>query len=261
MFELTLGQLTGIRSRELRAKMRTRVDEAAASSSSVSLTLRREATKQLAALDEKEDSYLDLIGDPDWPQAKLRERLKAVRQQQASLRRQLETPETDFDAGRSLMLRTIDLLAQPQELYRQANEPARRLLNKAIFDRLYVDHDGEQGFIVKDTLNEPFSTVVTYSRTHRTGRVYTRTNKNSAQVSLSAVPADLPLVAMLDAALRRQSSSKATMVELAGIEPASSSVDPGLLRVQSVMSLFSASGLARTRPRQAQSRNSPAHPP
>ncbi|GEB15572.1 hypothetical protein NSI01_38870 [Pimelobacter simplex] len=39
----------------------------------------------------------------------------------------------------------------------EANEPARRPLHKAIFDRLYVDHDGEQGFIVKDTLNEPFS--------------------------------------------------------------------------------------------------------
>jgi hypothetical protein len=43
------------------------------------------------------------------------------------------------------------------------------------------------------------------------------------------------------------------MVELAGIEPASSSVEPGLLRVQSVLSLFSAPALAQTRRRQAQS--------
>ena len=49
-------------------------------------------------------------------------------------------------------------------------------------------------------------------------------------------------------------------VELAGIEPASSSVEPGLLRVQSVLSLFSASELARTRPRQAQSGKSPDQP-
>ena len=50
------------------------------------------------------------------------------------------------------------------------------------------------------------------------------------------------------------------LVELAGIEPASSSVEPGLLRVQSVMSLFSAPALAQTRRRQAQSGLSPAHP-
>ena len=49
-------------------------------------------------------------------------------------------------------------------------------------------------------------------------------------------------------------------VELAGIEPASSSVEPGLLRVQSVMSLFSAPALAQTRRRQAQSRKKSRSP-
>jgi hypothetical protein len=50
------------------------------------------------------------------------------------------------------------------------------------------------------------------------------------------------------------------VVELAGIEPASSSVEPGLLRVQSVLSLFSAPALAQTRRRQAQSGKSPDRP-
>ena len=49
-------------------------------------------------------------------------------------------------------------------------------------------------------------------------------------------------------------------VELAGIEPASSSVEPGLLRVQSVTSHFSAPALALTRRRQAQSGKSPDQP-
>jgi hypothetical protein len=43
-------------------------------------------------------------------------------------------------------------------------------------------------------------------------------------------------------------------VELAGVEPASSSVEPGLLRVQFVLSLFSAPALPRTGRRRAQSR-------
>jgi len=51
-------------------------------------------------------------------------------------------------------------------------------------------------------------------------------------------------------------------VELAGIEPASSDADPGILRAQFVVSLFSAPALARTRRRQAQpllmSRHDPA---
>jgi hypothetical protein len=43
------------------------------------------------------------------------------------------------------------------------------------------------------------------------------------------------------------------LVELAGIEPASSSVEPGLLRVQSVLFVFSVPVLALTRHRQTQS--------
>lgn len=247
---------------ELRAKIRQRVDDAATVSSTISGQLRRDVTQQLAVLDKKEDNYLDLVGDPDWPQQKLRERLKAVRQQQAVLRRQLEAPETDFDSGRALMLSTIELLGQPQELYRQADDTGRKLLNKAIFDRLHIDHDGDAGYITGDTLNEPFSTVVTYNRERRPRTLYKRSEtQNSTQDGvLSAVPADRPLVAMLDAALRERSSSRTTMVELRGIEPRSSSVDPGLLRVQSMEAIFSAPALAQTRRRQAQSGLSPDHP-
>ena len=56
------------------------------------------------------------------------------------------------------------------------------------------------------------------------------------------------------------SGKGSSFVELAGIEPASSSADPGLLRVQSVLSLFSAPALAQTRRRQAQSGKSPDQP-
>jgi len=110
------------------------------------------------------------------------------------LRRQLEAPETDFDSGRALMLSTIELLGQPQELYRQADDTGRKILNKAIFDRLRIDHDGEAGYITGDTLNEPFSTVVTYSRERRGRTLYKRSEtENSTQDGvLSAVPADVP---------------------------------------------------------------------
>lgn len=150
--------------------------------------------------------------------------MRAVRRRlRGRVRRQLESPETDFDNGRALMLRSIDLLSQPQELYRLADDAGRRLLNKAVFDRLYIDHDGVLDTIVGDQLNEPFSTVVTYYRERREGQIYRRADakKNGAQVSLSAVPADGSLVALLESALRDRSSSRAAMVELAGIEPAS----------------------------------------
>ena len=48
-------------------------------------------------------------------------------------------------------------------------------------------------------------------------------------------------------------------VELRGIEPRSYGAESGLLRVQSVWSLFSAPALEQTRRRQAQSQKSPDH--
>jgi hypothetical protein len=48
-------------------------------------------------------------------------------------------------------------------------------------------------------------------------------------------------------------------VELRGIEPRSYGAESGLLRVQSVMSLFSAPALGQTRRRRAQSQKSPDH--
>ena len=49
------------------------------------------------------------------------------------------------------------------------------------------------------------------------------------------------------------------VVELRGIEPRSYGAESGLLRVQSVMSLFSAPALGQTRRRRAQSQKSPDH--
>jgi hypothetical protein len=49
-------------------------------------------------------------------------------------------------------------------------------------------------------------------------------------------------------------------VELAGIEPASFGAEPGLLRVQSVVVVFSVPALAQTRRRQTQPQKSPDEP-
>lgn len=60
------------------------------------------------------------------------------------------------------------------------------------------------------------------------------------------------------AATQNQLASPAAA--LAGIGPASSSAEPGLLRVQSVRSFFSAQAIARTRHLRAQPRKSPDQP-
>lgn len=202
----------------LRTRIRARADEALADSDALSDTLRTETQRRLKALDEKEDAFLDLIGDPDWPQDKLRERLREVRRQQAALRTQLRIPAANLRDGHARLLGALDLLERPQELYRIAPDDVRRVLNTAIFDMLNVDQSENGPFVAGDQLKEPFQTVVTYSRRQHTA--YARQNaKNGAQINLSAVPGELPLEDLLDSTLSERSSSKASMVEVRGLEP------------------------------------------
>jgi site-specific DNA recombinase len=198
---------------ELRHKIRTRIDEAAAASKSTSDAFLKTTKAQLDALNEKEDQYLDLLGDPDWPQDKLRGRIKQVRAQQAAVRAKLTTPEVDLDRGRTVLLATLDLLSQPQGLYRLAGPGGRKLLNKAIFSRLLLDDDDDGGHVCGDELNEPFQTVVTYHRRNP------KPSEWGTTARLRSVPRETPLVALLDAAISARCSSKAKMVELRGLEP------------------------------------------
>ena len=57
----------------------------------------------------------------------------------------------------------MNLLDNPRALYEEAKTPARRVLNKAIFTKLYIDDLGEGPTVTNDELTEPFATII-YTR-------------------------------------------------------------------------------------------------
>lgn len=205
-------------SAELRAEIRRRADAATEASDTRMTQLRADARNQLAALDKEEDGYLDLIGDPDWPQAKLKERLKRVRKQQTAVRRLLAEPETELANGKAAMFRTLELLSQPQELYRHARDDGRRQLNNVLFGKLHVDCDGNGGFVSSDELNEPHSTFVAYQRLELARADRQRRIENGTLPKQDAVSDRDPLV-LLRRVLNDPCSSKTSMVGEEGIEP------------------------------------------
>jgi site-specific DNA recombinase len=223
---------------ELRHRIRERIDQAATASKSTADKFMQTAKAQLEELDKKEDQYLDLLGDPDWPQDKLRTRIRQVRAQQAKVRATLAAPAVDLDRGRNILLATLDLLSQPQELYRLADQGGRKLLNKAIFNRLLLDEDDDGSHVSGDELNEPFQTVVTYNRRNPKPSTFGQTAR------LRSRPTEAPLVELLDAAISSRCSSKAKMVEVPGIEPGSFGGSTRLLRAQPATD-FSASAAAQ----------------
>jgi hypothetical protein len=55
------------------------------------------------------------------------------------VRRDLDKLDAELETGRQVFLLALDLLDQPQELYRQAGPSIRRMLNQTIFAKLKVN--------------------------------------------------------------------------------------------------------------------------
>lgn len=61
----------------------------------------------------------------------------------AQIRGELNQAEQRLDTGRAIFHRALELLDNPQAMYRRGSKTVKTTLNKAFFTKLYVD--GPQG--------------------------------------------------------------------------------------------------------------------
>lgn len=199
-----------------RTRLETLAADACTDSRDTTAKLRADLRQQLTKLDTQEDRYLDLLGDPDWPQEKLKTRLRDVRDAKQRITRQLDDTTDIIEPGRAILASALELFDRPRDLYDAATDQSRTLLNKAIFTRLYLDTETDRRpAVTTDDLNEPYASLVHAVRT--TSAPHTGQPSRDAQSD-----ADSPtkrLSGLLASALAGQSASKAAMVELRGLEP------------------------------------------
>ncbi|WP_428982895.1 recombinase family protein [Phytohabitans maris] len=213
------------------------MSQAAAESGTTRAALRKQLERQLADIEAKEDHYLDLVGDPSWPKEKLNQRIIALREDRTRIEAQLLSGPSDVQTGLDLFLATLDLLDNPQALYAEASVSVKKVINKAIFTKLYVDVDAEVK-VVDDDLNEPFATAI-YARRADAGvatqselrrvvdetlktakkRPVPRRGQTNRRSGIAAAPRFTAAASLL-CALRVQGSSNADLVGRAGLEPA-----------------------------------------
>jgi site-specific DNA recombinase len=110
-------------------------------------------TKALKELDAKEENLLDLVEAGGQVAAKVRARLVAIGEERDRVKNQLSVQGPLLEAGAAVIGAALDLLDNPQELYRQTTDPVRRQLNHVFFDKLYHDTDE----VTDDRLAEPFN--------------------------------------------------------------------------------------------------------
>lgn len=217
------------------AAVRHRLDAAMASTTDSTRRLRAQYARQLKELNAREDGLLELVGDPDWPKDKLTAKMRAIREERTQIEARLSESDIPLDAGYEVLTTVLRLLEDPQALYRQSSIRARKVLNKAIFTRLYLDAVSAGPVVAADDLNEPFAATVAARRawslgeavddvlTHREQRV-APARESGASLMGGAASQGVTVTALLSAALVEQCSSKAVMVEVRGLEPLASSV-------------------------------------
>lgn len=200
--------------------------EAANDGKETATGLRTQIKARLAELDKQEDRYLDKIGDPEWPEEKIKKRLQDVRQEIAKLRGQLEMNGNELETGRDIIVTAAQLLVSPQELYRAlTSERAKKVLNQAVFSRLYIDYDADP-YVAGDELTEPFSTIL-YARKAATlsDAVETALHERSGVLTVEDTASGMTLADLLASSHAVQSASKAAMVALKGPK-----LNPALVR-------------------------------
>lgn len=207
------------------AKVRAHVAATLAEGQSAARLLREQLSKELSALQAKELNLIDLAasGDETLPQDMIKEKLREIGRQRQRLNERLNEATEDLSEAARLVELCLTLLADPEELYRRCDDEQRRLLNQALFHRLFVDEEGVTG----DELKEPFATLDSYC-----GGRHRALDKPDPNGGDRAIQAERPasedrsgplglyeVHALLAGIDLGHCSSKPSGVELRGIEP------------------------------------------
>lgn len=196
--------------------------------------LRQQLASTLQECDSKEENLLDLAADGTLAKDKIRTRLTEIERQRTRIREQLESIDSNLEAGARYLETYLDLLEDPEALYRGSTDEERRQLNQSIFVKILV----EEGEVPTPHLTEPLATLlaaqggyralrsgsgrqdaIATAQTHHASHSETKKGTTKSGGSLLVTVEDL--LKGIDYA---DSSNKTTMVELRRFELLTSSM-------------------------------------
>lgn len=202
---------------EFADQVRTVLYESLADRERATKLLEQQLRGQLAKLDLQEEDLLDLAADGETAPAKVRQRLHRIGEQRQRLSRELANIDTQLDAGVAVLEGSLELLDDIQALYRLTTDEGRRLLNQAIFEKLYVGPEGIEG----DEIKPPFREIITVQRAGEATPTFGLVQRKQEATEVASWEGENRCSVLLGHALSDDGSSKAVMVELGGIEPPS----------------------------------------
>jgi len=95
------------------ASVRRQLDDALLLEHSAMSGLKKRLGARLDELDTREDGLLDLVGDPDWPRAKIKDKLAGIERERGEIQTQLADTTSKLETGRQFFALALDLLGRP----------------------------------------------------------------------------------------------------------------------------------------------------
>jgi site-specific DNA recombinase len=169
---------------------------------------------QLSKLDHAEERLLDLLADGTLPSTKVRGRLTRLAVDRARLQAEMVVADQQLKLGAELLRSAIQLSKDPQEMYRQAPDEARRQLNGCFYERFYVDEEGVEVALLTKTFADLGGAVRAAQTDRQAGERTTRKTPPALGEAVDWADVDLMTAIALAGGLR-----KTALVRLGGIEP------------------------------------------
>jgi hypothetical protein len=177
--------------------------------------MRQQLERSLRALDSKEENLLDLVAEGGTTGLKVRARIAEITQERDRVQEELSELGPRLASGADLIDAALDLLDDPQALYRQTTNPVRRRLNQVFFDKLYIDAPD----VVDDVLRDPFAALAPRRRRQRPPNVHRREKAPARSGAPRGAAVEMFIVDRLQLAAHGKGWSKATLVGDTGLEP------------------------------------------
>jgi site-specific DNA recombinase len=147
----------------------------------VATELNESLNNQLAKLGVREERLIDLAADGLLSRAKIRERSNAIEVERVRIQAALADTSAQLEVGAQRLRACIDLVADPERLYRNSPDATRRQLNGTFYLRHFID-EGDQVTVAKDVLNPPFDEIVEASWIYQRQKSLAIGKRNPRQV-------------------------------------------------------------------------------
>jgi site-specific DNA recombinase len=222
-------------SEDFTSELKTRLAEAMAEHQQLTQELRTALTKQLAKLEVREERLIDLAADGQLSRTKIQERSNAIRLERARIQDQLADAGNQLELGAQRLTECLDHARNADQLYRDAPDDTRRIINQSFYERFYLNDDGHHATITGDILKAPYDEITEASWVYQRQKQLAFGNRTKKQAG-GQQPAgdsspdqngpDLPIrpalenrTPVLADIFQARVSSKRVLVELWGFEP------------------------------------------